>query len=54
MQMKVFIGRFGHEGNTMSPNLAEYADVLQSCDLCRGQVIIDRYEGTPEYLGGMI
>jgi len=52
--MKIFVGRFGHEGNTMSPHLAEYADVLQSSDFCRGQVIIDRFEGTPEYLGGMI
>jgi len=52
--MKVFVGRFGHEGNTMSPNLAEFADVLQTSDLCRGQTVIDRLEGTPEYLGGII
>jgi len=52
--MKVFIGRFGHECNTMSPLFAEYKDVLTSSEFCRGQAIIDNYEGTPEYLGGMI
>ena len=52
--MKIFVGRFGHECNTMSPLVMEFEDVLRTGDFCRGEESLRLFEGTPEYLGGMI
>ena len=52
--MKVFIGRFGHEGNTMAAGYTEYSQILQTIDIPRGQEVIDEMKGMPEYLGGVV
>ena len=52
--MKIFVGRFGHECNTMSPHIMEYEDLVGNGKIYRGQEVLDLMEGTPEYLGGMI
>ena len=52
--MKVFIGRFGHEGNTMATGYTEYERILQTISVPRGQEVIDKMKGTPEYLGGVV
>ena len=52
--MKVFIGRFGHEGNTMASGYTEFDRILQTIRIPRGQEVIDAMKGTPEYLGGIV
>jgi microcystin degradation protein MlrC len=52
--MKVFIGRFGHECNTMASGFTEYADVLRNGSFIRGEPVIEHLKGKPEYLGGVI
>ena len=50
--MKVFTGRFGHEGNLMSVKRTEFADVKDS--ITRGEEVFQKYKGTPEYIAGII
>ncbi|MBR3053065.1 MAG: M81 family metallopeptidase [Firmicutes bacterium] len=50
--MKVFSGWFGHEGNMMSAHLAQFED--EKAGLTRGQEVIDKYRGTPDYVAGII
>ena len=52
--MKIFVGRFGHECNSLSDQVMEFEDVLRTGDFCRGEECLRLHEGTPEYLGGMI
>lgn len=52
--MRIFVGRFGHECNTLSSHVMEFEDVLRTGDFCRGEESLRLHEGTPEYLGGMI
>lgn len=52
--MKVFIGRFGHEGNTMATGYTEYSRILQTIGIPRGREVIEKMKSTPEYLGGVV
>lgn len=52
--MKIFVGRFGHECNTMSSQIMEYDDVAYTGEMHRGPEVLELMAGTPEYLGGMI
>ncbi len=52
--MKVFIGQFGHECNTMASGRTEYSDVLRNSSFKRGETVIEHLKGKPEYLGGVI
>ena len=51
--MKVIIGHFGHEANTFAENKTTYEDFIGR-GIFIGEESIEKYEGTPVYLGGII
>lgn len=51
--MKVFIGWFGHECNSMAQGLTEYSDVIEG-GWRRGPQVIDYVKGKNDFLGGIV
>lgn len=52
--MKVFIGWFGHECNTMTTGYTEYSRVKQTSSLLRGEIAIERAKGKRSFLSGIV
>lgn len=52
--MKVFIGQFQQECNTLATGYTEYSRVIQTTDIPRGQEVIELVKGKCSYLSGIV
>lgn len=52
--MRIFIGRYGHEGNTFSSKVTNFESFKEVGRWVRGETLLERFAGSPCFLGGII
>lgn len=52
--MRIFIGRYGHEGNGFSSQVLSFRDYQRRSNWIHGQALIDTHRDSCSYLGGII
>ncbi len=52
--MRILIGRYGHEANTFSSKLTDFESFKEVGRWVRGEILLERFAGSPCYLGGII